>query len=94
MRPGHQIIKFRHHPLCSCGQGLVNPGTIRSKTKAGDHFLFLTIQVSFCKLSLSHALPFTYSILTVYVGFNVQPSKLARRSTVTDKSLKWRDISG
>ena len=73
---------------------LGNPGTIKCKWKAGNHFLFLIIQVSFCKMSLSHALPFTYNILTVCVGFNVQPSKFATCSTVKGKSLKWRDISG
>lgn len=69
-------------------------GTIKCKSKAGNHFLFLIIQASFCKLPLSHALPFMYNILTVYVGFNVQPSMFTTCSTVKDKPLKWCDISG
>lgn len=73
---------------------LGNPVTSKWQSKAVNHFLFLIIQVSFCKLPLSHALPFTYNILTVYVGFNEQPSKFATCSTVKEKSLKWRDISG
>lgn len=69
-------------------------GTIKCKSNAGNHFLFLIIQASFCKLPLSHALPFMYSILTGYVGFTVQPSKFITCSTVKDKPLKWCDISG
>lgn len=69
-------------------------GTIKCKSKAGNHFLFLIIQASFCKLPLSHALPLVYNILTGYVGFNVQPSEFTTCSTVKDKPLKWCDSSG